>query len=93
VVIVNDGAQQAVKRVVGLPNESLLFRNGRVYVNGRELKEPYLGYPAGTWPVLQTRFTLGQNHYFVMGDNRGQSEDSRVYGPLLRQSILGRVAM
>jgi signal peptidase I len=93
VVIVYDGQWPSIKRVVGLPNESLLFRNGRVYVNGRELREPYLNRAATTYPVYQTRFALGPAQVFVMGDNRGRSEDSRVYGPLRWDAILGKVAL
>ena len=93
IVIIHDGQGQSIKRVVGLPNECLLFRNGRVDVNGHELVEPYLSSHRGTWAVYQTRFTLDQEHYFVMGDNRSFSEDSRVYGPLLAKNIVGRVAL
>jgi signal peptidase I len=92
VVIVHDGESQSIKRVVGLPNESLLFQHGKVYVNGRVLPEPYLGSRTSTFPVYQTRFTLGREHVFVMGDNRWGSEDSRMYGPLSQSAILGKVA-
>jgi signal peptidase I len=93
VVIVHDGSQRAIKRVVGMPNEVLLFRNGRLYVNGRALPEPYLLASTRTYPVFQTSFSLGPADYFVMGDNRNHSEDSRVYGPLQREAILGRVSL
>jgi signal peptidase I len=93
VVIVQDGQGASIKRVVGLPNESLLFCNGRVYVNGQALPEPYLSGVTKTYPVYQTRFTLGEEQVFVMGDNRGGSEDSRIYGPLAWKAILGRVAL
>ena len=93
VVIVHDGSQRAIKRVVGLPNEILLFKNGRLYVNGRALPEPYLLSSTRTYPVYQTSFSLGPADYFVMGDNRNRSEDSRVYGPLQREAILGRVSL
>jgi signal peptidase I len=91
VVIVEDGVSRSIKRVIGLPNESLLFKDGKVYVNGRALRETYLGSAGQTYPVFKTRFTLGREDYFVMGDNRGQSEDSRVYGPLGKNSIVGKV--
>jgi signal peptidase I len=93
VVIVEDGAQRSIKRVVGMPNEVLLFKNGRLYVNGQALPEPYLLAVTRTYPVYQTSFSLGPAHYFVMGDNRNHSEDSRVYGPLQREAILGRVSL
>ncbi len=93
VVIVRDGAEQSIKRVVGLPNEVLWFHNGRLYVNGRPLTEPYLLAATRTYPVYQTSFSLGPADYFVLGDNRNHSEDSRVYGPLRRGAILGRVTL
>lgn len=93
VVIVHDGHSRSIKRIVGLPNESILFQNGKVFVNGQELREPYLERARRTWPVWQTRFTLSREHFFVMGDNRDRSEDSRVYGPLRGQAILGKVTL
>ena len=93
VVIVRDGSQQSIKRVVGMPNEELCFQNGRLYVNGQALSEPYLVAATRTYPVYQTSFRLGPADYFVMGDNRNHSEDSRVYGPLQREAILGRVSL
>jgi signal peptidase I len=92
VVIIRDGEYECIKRVVGLPNESLLFRLGRVYVNGRELSEPYLDQAVSTFPFHQTRFTLGPEQVFVMGDNRRVSEDSRMYGPVRWGAVLGKVA-
>lgn len=92
VVVLHDGEAEAIKRVVGLPNESICFQRGKVYVNGRELAEPYLSAQAKTYPVFQVRFTLGNSDYFVMGDNRGRSADSRVYGPIRRSAIHGRLS-
>jgi signal peptidase I len=92
VVIVQDGQGRSIKRLVGLPNESLLFRHGKVYVNGQELTEPYVPTGHRTYPVYQTHFTLDQAQVFVMGDNRGRSEDSRVYGPLSCDSVVGKVS-
>ena len=91
VVIIDDGQGLSIKRVVGLPNESLLFQRGHVYVTGRELREPYLHRGTTTYPVFQTRMALGREQYFVMGDNRSHSEDSRVYGHVREGSIRGRV--
>ena len=93
VVIAFDGQGLSIKRLVGLPNECLVFRSGRVFVNGHALAEPYLQDRTRTYPVFQTRFTLGPDQYFVMGDNRGHSEDSRVYGQLKAKAILGRVML
>lgn len=81
----------AVKRIVALPCESVYVRNGLVYVNNLVLKEPYL--PPGTvTPTFATKekwLVVGQQRYFVMGDNRPESEDSRVYGTIHRSDIIG----
>jgi signal peptidase I len=78
-----------VKRVVGLPGEWVGFRDGHVLVNDGALHEPYVveAAPAGsgvTWP-------LAADEYFVLGDNRSDSLDSRRFGPLRREHILGQV--
>ena len=81
----------AVKRIVGLPGEQIEVKQGLVFVNGRRLREIYL--PAETKTLLAdgsaTPLRLGTDQYFVLGDNRDQSEDSRYYGPVLKESIVG----
>ncbi|HET9730081.1 MAG TPA: signal peptidase I [Acidimicrobiia bacterium] len=83
-----------VKRVVGLPGDVVSFRQGYVYINGKRLEEKYLppsvlGHTdANGAPPRQT---IPANSYFVMGDNREHSEDSRVFGPIPKSSIVGRV--
>jgi signal peptidase I len=73
---------------VGLPGELIEFHEGRVYVNGRALTEPYL--PKGTITAsARRRFKIGENEYFVLGDNRLDSFDSRIYGPISTEDIMG----
>ena len=77
-----------VKRIVGLPGEKVEVKNERVYINGKLLAEPYLAYgvlsdPDGSW-------TLKNNEYFVMGDNRPGSNDSRYFGPVESRFLLGK---
>lgn len=76
-----------VKRVVGLAGERVSFRDGAVYVNGRELLERYANGP--TDPGRVSEVLVPPKHVFVLGDNRAQSCDSRVWGPLAVRRIVG----
>lgn len=83
-----------IKRIIGLPGEEIKIEGGHVYVNGRQLEEQYL--PEGT-RVLPGKFstegqtiTVPEGSYYVLGDNRDHSLDSRNLGPIERQYITGR---
>jgi len=78
-----------IKRVVGLPNEQIRIAKGRVYVNGQLLEEPYVEKQDG-WTYTPT-ITLGADQYYVLGDNRIESLDSRVFGPLNVNQIIGKL--
>ena len=85
------GVDDLIKRVIGLPGETVEARQGRIYINGRPLAEPWL--PKGVSPVAglpleKTR--VPPNDYFLMGDNRGNSSDSRHFGPIPGNLIVGR---
>jgi len=84
VVVLNDGHRDdAIKRVVGLPGETVLLWHGQVLINRRLIQEPYLDRNTRTYPNQKLAwFILGKDQYFVMGDNRGNSIDSRTYGPV-----------
>jgi signal peptidase I len=92
-VVVRDATRNdfIVKRVVGLPGDRLQLKDGAVWVNGHRLNESYL--PEGTRTAVvngvDPLIVIGKNRYFVMGDNREISEDSRTYGPVLGNQILG----
>ncbi|MGH9156919.1 MAG: signal peptidase I [Acidimicrobiales bacterium] len=77
-----------IKRVVGLPGDTVESRDGHMVVNGRMLEEPYLR-PSVTTGPMQSR-VIPAHHYFMMGDNRGNSSDSRVFGPIDQSLIIGR---
>jgi signal peptidase I len=95
VVLIDDGkSEYALKRVVGLPGETIQLWRGYVFVNHKMLLEPYLPKHTYTFPDERTetsRFELGHGQYFVLGDNRECSVDSRLYGPLRRDQIKSRV--
>jgi signal peptidase I len=76
-----------VKRIIGVPGDRLEIREGTVIVNGRALIEPYVN---GPWRGSMAPITLEQDHYFVMGDNRNNSLDSRAFGPVDEDDIVGR---
>lgn len=89
IVLVQDGMEEyATKRIVGLPGERVEIKNDRVYVDGRPLEETYLSRNTITRSRRRT-FVLGREEYFVLGDNRPNSYDSRMYGPISRGAIVG----
>ena len=79
-----------LKRVIGLPGDVVSERHGVVYVDGRRLREPYVS-PADRDTRTATWARLGPDEYFVIGDNRSASCDSRSWGPVRRSAFVGPV--
>jgi len=89
--VCNDGhpGETFVKRLIGLPGETVSEKNGYIFINGHPLEEPYVqaerrDHMSGTWKVPP-------GDYFFMGDNRNQSCDSRTWGPVPRKNLIGEV--
>ncbi len=98
IVVIRDPQDHgySVKRIVATSGQSILFHFGRVYVDGKELHETYLpqGLPTYTYAhATQQMINCGKDEFFVMGDNRPRSIDSRAYGPVSRRDILGLVVL
>ena len=89
--ILQPSTEEYIKRVIGLPGETVEGRGGHVFINGKELVEPYLPPSAVTadFPPV----TVPKDSLWVMGDNRTNSSDSRVFGPIKEDTIVGRAIL
>ncbi len=86
-----DPGKSYIKRVVGLPGDTVEIREGVVFVNSAPLDEEYVPESlrdSHSWPLT----TVPEDHYYVLGDHRASSNDSRHWGPLRRSHIYGRAA-
>jgi len=75
-----------IKRIIGLPGEKVEVRDGRVWIDGIALNEPYISGP----PTYRQTRILGEGEYLVLGDNRNNSSDSHIWGALPRDNIIGK---
>jgi len=95
IVVIRDPEDHdlSIKRIIAQPNDLFEIRRDGVYVNNAKLPEPYLtpdaAWASGNKLIKPTR--LGPNEFYVMGDNRDRSADSRIYGPVPRNFILGTI--
>lgn len=85
----SDIEQIAIKRVIGLPNDSIIIKNGTIYVNGIEIEK--YNFPTEDGGLFSETVTLKDDEYFLVGDNRQNSYDSRFYGGITKDKIQGKV--
>jgi signal peptidase I len=86
----NDPTKSYIKRVIGLPGETVQVRAGRIFVNGKELQEPYLEHALNVAGGDEPPTYVKPHYYFVMGDNRDNSSDSRSWGLVPEKYIYGK---
>jgi signal peptidase I len=89
--------QDYVKRIIGLPGDTILIDQGEVYINGNNLPDTFISAKTNVWVDGMIKegetFTVPQDDIFVMGDNRPNSSDSRMFGPVPISSIVGQVSL
>ena len=89
-----DDSDEFIKRIIGVPNDTINIQSGKVYLNGNVINEPYLAQntytSSGTFAKENVPFTIPNDFYFVMGDNREHSFDSRNFGLINKSKITGR---
>ena len=96
VVVVREPAGRVgeyLKRIVGLPGETVRIVDGLLFVDGKHTREPYLGELPSSVGLGEIEWTLGASEYLVLGDNRAHSTDSRHFGPVARSDINARVRL
>ena len=86
IAVVKEDGDYLIKRVIGLPGEIIKCENGVVFINNKKLEEPYV---FGTTSDID-EVVVGDDEYFVMGDNREVSLDSRVYGTYKKKYVVGK---
>ena len=85
IAVVDNGKDYLIKRVIGLPNEEIEYKDNKLYINGKLVKDKY-----GNGNTSNFKVKVKNNSYFVLGDNREDSLDSRYYGSFNKKKILGK---
>ena len=88
IVIIDEGQELIIKRVIGLPGDTVKCVNNKLYINGKRVKDKYASSKTSDFSV-----DVGNGEYFVLGDNRSNSMDSRVFGTFKKKEIIGKTSL
>ena len=90
IVVLKNNGDKLIKRVIGLPGETIKYEDNKLYVNGKYIKE---NFKRNTETSDFYYYKIPEDSYFVMGDNRGNSTDSRIIGPVNKNKITGTIGI
>lgn len=90
IVVIKTDESYLIKRVIGLPGETIEYKDGKLYINDKELEDPYY---KDENTLDFTKVTIPKDYYFVMGDNRSDSIDSRIIGCISEEDIMGTTSL
>ena len=89
IVVFDYGDSKLVKRIIGLPGETIEYKNGELYINNQKVDDPFANKTKDFKLSDLNLEVIPENTYFVLGDNRTNSSDSRIIGPISKDSING----
>ena len=93
IVVINSKNEKIIKRVIGLPGETVEYKNNKLYVNGKEIKENFKHGDTKDFDLSDIKVDkIPKNYYFVVGDNRANSKDSRSIGLIHKKQIMGKTS-
>ena len=91
IVVIKEGNERIIKRIIGMPGESIKIIDGIIYINGEKIEDEYASSLTNDFSLEKFELeTIPENTYFVLGDNRIVSKDSRILGPIKKENIQGK---
>ncbi|MCM1370880.1 MAG: signal peptidase I [Clostridium sp.] len=92
IVLEHEDENYMIKRIIGLPGEKIEYKDEKLYVNGEEIMENFARGETDDYSISELKYeVIPEDYYFVLGDNRGNSKDSRAYGFINKKEIVGKV--
>lgn len=94
IVVLKYKNERLVKRIIGLPGETVEYKNNTLYINGKEVEEPFVNVNTDDFNLSELGYDkIPDNYYFVVGDNRGSSLDSRMIGLINKKDLQGTIKL